>query len=59
MQDTLRSALPASPFYDVAAVTALLDRVPAMDPAARSALDPVVVSMLSAVHLQRAFGLTA
>lgn len=58
-QDTLRSATPAVPFYDPGAVAALLDRIPAMDAAARSALDPVVVSMLSVALLQRGFGLSA
>ena len=58
-QDTLRSALPAVPFYDTDAVVALLDRVPSMDVATRTALDPVIVSMLSIAYLQKGFGITA
>jgi asparagine synthase (glutamine-hydrolysing) len=58
-QDTLRTSIGSVPFYDAAAVVALLDRLPAMDPAARSAIDPVIVSMLSVVHLQKGFGLGA
>jgi asparagine synthase (glutamine-hydrolysing) len=58
-QDTLRGSLRASPFYDADAVVGILDRLPAMDQVARTAIDPVIVSMLSIVHLQSGFGLAA
>ena len=58
-QDTLRSSLASVPFYDPGAVVALLDRLPAMDAAARSALDPVIFSILSIVQLQKGFRLAA
>jgi asparagine synthase (glutamine-hydrolysing) len=50
-QDVLRSVLPRLPFYEPRAVQALLDAIPAMDEPARTAVDPVVVSMLSACLL--------
>jgi asparagine synthase (glutamine-hydrolysing) len=56
-QDTLRSSVRHTPFYDADAVVSVLDRIPVMDQATRSALDPVIVSMLSVAHLQRGFGL--
>jgi asparagine synthase (glutamine-hydrolysing) len=58
-QDTLRSALRHVPFYDADAVVALLDALPGMDVARRTALDPVIVSMLSVAALQETFHLTA
>jgi asparagine synthase (glutamine-hydrolysing) len=58
-QDTLRSSARTTPFYDATAVVGLLDRIPAMDAATRTALDPVVVSMLSIAHLQKGFGLAS
>jgi asparagine synthase (glutamine-hydrolysing) len=59
MQDTLRSSIGSVPFYDAARVVALLDRLPSMDAAMRSSIDPVIVSMLSIVSLQAGFGLSA
>jgi asparagine synthase (glutamine-hydrolysing) len=58
-QDTLRRSLRSIPFYDADAVLALLDRLPAIDTAMRTALDPVILSMLSVVALQEGFGLTS
>ena len=58
-QDTLRSGLADVPFYEPAAVLGLLDRIPSLDVATRTALDPVIVSMMSIVALQRGFGLSA
>ena len=58
VQDTLRGpALAALPFYDRAKVVALLDRLPAMDAAARTAYDPILMIVLSACVLHERFGL--
>jgi asparagine synthase (glutamine-hydrolysing) len=59
MQDTLRGVLPRQSLFDTGAAVALLDRIPAMDVATRTALDPVVVAMLSVALLQEGFGLGA
>jgi asparagine synthase (glutamine-hydrolysing) len=58
-QDTLRSSIDRVPFYDAGRVVALLDRLPSMDATMRSAIDPVIVSMLSIVSLQKSLGLAA
>lgn len=58
MQDTLRGpALAAVGFYDRAKVVALLDRLPDLDAAARTVLDPVLMVVLSACCLQERFRL--
>jgi asparagine synthase (glutamine-hydrolysing) len=58
MQDTLRgSALSSLPFFDRARVVALLDALPSMDDAARTAYDPVLMTVLSACVLQQHYGL--
>jgi len=56
MQDTLRGPLLAAlPYFDPAKITALLDRVPAMDSAERTSVDQVLMLMLSACALQDAY----
>jgi hypothetical protein len=45
------------PFFDARAVAGLLDRVPAMNEDIRSAVDPVVVAMLSLALLHDGFAL--
>ena len=56
LQDTLRGpALAAMPFFDRAKVVALLDRLPAMDAAARTAIDPALMILLSACMLQERY----
>jgi asparagine synthase (glutamine-hydrolysing) len=56
LQATLRGpALAAMPFYDRAKVIRLLDSLPAMDDAARTAVDPALMVMLSACMLQEQF----
>jgi asparagine synthase (glutamine-hydrolysing) len=60
LQDTLRGPILASlPFYDRSKVVALLDRLPAMDAGAITAMDPVLMSLLSACVLHERFGLAA
>jgi asparagine synthase (glutamine-hydrolysing) len=55
MQDTLRGpALAALPFYDRAKVVALLDGLPALG-GARTALDPVLMILLSACCLHQRY----
>jgi asparagine synthase (glutamine-hydrolysing) len=55
-QDTLRGpALAALPFYDRAKLVALLDGLPALGDAARTALDPVLMIVLSACCLQQRY----
>jgi asparagine synthase (glutamine-hydrolysing) len=56
-QDVVRSVIPRVPFYDARAVAGLLDKLPMMDEGARSAVDPVVVSMLSVALLHEGFAL--
>lgn len=58
-QDLVRTVIPRVPFYDARAATSLLDRVPAMDAATRSAVDPVVVLMLSMALLHEGFALAS
>ena len=56
VQDTLRGPiLDALPFYDRARVVALLDDLPALGDAARTALDPVLTVLLSACCLHRRY----
>ncbi len=53
MQDTLRGPLlGALPFFDRKKVRALLDRIPAMDEGARTAIDQPLMLMLSACAIQ-------
>lgn len=60
LQDTLRGPVLASlPFYDQKKVVALLDRLPAMDAGARTAVDPALMMLLSACVLQERFRLAA
>jgi asparagine synthase (glutamine-hydrolysing) len=54
VQDTLRGPVMASlPFYDQGKVVALLDDLPGMTDAARTPLDPVLMSLLSACCLHQ------
>jgi asparagine synthase (glutamine-hydrolysing) len=54
VQESLRGPVMASlPFYDQAKVVALLDGLPALDDEARTALDPVLMILLSACCLHQ------
>jgi asparagine synthase (glutamine-hydrolysing) len=56
VQETLRGgALADLPFYDQAKVAALLDSLPALGNDARTALDPVLMILLSACCLQQRY----
>lgn len=56
LQETLRGpALRSMPFYDRSRVVALLDSLPAMDDAQRTAVDPALMMLLSACMLQEKF----
>lgn len=56
LQDTLRGpTLEAMPFYDRTKVVRLLDSLPEMDVAARTAIDPALMLVLSACMLQERF----
>ncbi|MFN2427434.1 MAG: asparagine synthase (glutamine-hydrolyzing), partial [Candidatus Binatia bacterium] len=56
LQTTLRGpSLEAMPFYDRTKVVALLDSLPSMDDAARTAVDPALMILLSACMLQQSF----
>jgi len=58
VQDTLRGAAMRSlPFFDQRRVVSLLDSLPAMDDAARIAIDPALMVMLSACVLHERFAL--
>jgi asparagine synthase (glutamine-hydrolysing) len=60
LQDTLRGpALVSLGFYDRGAVIALLDRLPSMDAAARTAVDPALMMLLSACVLHERLQLAA
>ena len=60
LQDTLRGpVLTSLPFYDQAKVVALLDRLPAMDVSERTAVDGVLMMLLSACVLHDRFKLAA
>jgi asparagine synthase (glutamine-hydrolysing) len=55
-QETLRGqALASLPFYDRTKVVALLDGLPALGDATRSASEPVLMVLLSACALQERF----
>ncbi|HXC52303.1 MAG TPA: asparagine synthase (glutamine-hydrolyzing) [Candidatus Limnocylindrales bacterium] len=56
LQTTLRGpSMEALPFYDRSKVVGLLDSLPAMDVAARTAIDPALMVLLSACMLQERF----
>src|SRR5262249_7615427 len=58
VQETLRGpALASLPFYDRVKVAALLDGLPALGEAERTAYEPVLMVLLSACSLQQRFGL--
>src|SRR5262245_9330187 len=58
VQDTLRGPVLASlPFFEPRKVVAMLDSLPAMDDGARTAIDPVLMIILSACILQERFWL--
>ena len=58
MQETLRGpALASLPFYDRTKVVALLDGLPALGEADRTAYEPVLMVLLSACNLQQRFKL--
>jgi asparagine synthase (glutamine-hydrolysing) len=58
VQETLRGpALASLPFYDQAKVAALLDALPSMGEADRTAYEPVLMVLLSACNLQQSFKL--
>lgn len=60
IQDTLRgSAMASLPFYNQAAVIALLDELPEMDDTTRTSIDFILMRLLSACIFQERFGLTA
>ncbi|HEY2773249.1 MAG TPA: asparagine synthase (glutamine-hydrolyzing) [Candidatus Binatia bacterium] len=56
LQETLRGqALESLPFYDRGKVVGLLDRLPAMSVAERTAIDPALMMLLSACTIQQRF----
>jgi len=58
MQDVLRSnSLADVPFFDRKSVVGLLDRLPAMHPSARAAMDPLLFMMTSMCILQERYRL--
>ena len=58
MQDVLRGpVLAAQPFFDPAAVTALLDRLPELDERKRSGASYILTSVLSTCVLHERYGL--
>ena len=60
MQDTLRGPVMASvPFFDRRKVTDLLDTLPSLDDGARTAIDQVLMLILSACVLQDRFKLAS
>jgi asparagine synthase (glutamine-hydrolysing) len=60
MQDTLRGPIMKSlPFFDRKKVAALLDSLPSLDDGARTAIDQVLMLMLSSCVLQERFGLAS
>jgi asparagine synthase (glutamine-hydrolysing) len=59
MQDTLRGPVMASiPFFDQKKVRCLLDRLPDMDEGSQVAIDPVLMTLMSACVLQEGFHLS-
>jgi asparagine synthase (glutamine-hydrolysing) len=60
MQDTLRGPVMASiPFFDQKKVRCLLDRLPDMDESSQVAMDPVLMTLMSACVLQDGFRISA
>jgi asparagine synthase (glutamine-hydrolysing) len=60
MQDTLRGPVMASiPFFDQKKVRCLLDRLPDMDESSQVAMDPVLMTLMSACVLQDGFRMSA
>ena len=60
LQDTLRGpALRAVPFFDQRRVTGLLDALPGLDDATRTAVDAPLLVMLSTCLMHRRFGLSS
>ena len=60
MQDTLRGPILASlPFFDRRKVSRLLDTLPSLDDGARTAIDQVLMLILSACVLQERFGMSS
>ncbi len=60
VQDTLRGTVMGSiPFFDQKKVQCLLDRLPEMDESSQVAVDPVLMTLLSACVLQEGFRLSA
>jgi asparagine synthase (glutamine-hydrolysing) len=59
VHDTLRgTSLAALPFFDQAKVVALLDELPTLDDASRTAYDQALMILLSACALQTGYGLS-
>jgi len=57
-QDTLRGSVMASvPFFDQAAVVALLEKLPTLPEAVRGPLDPILMMMVSMCFLHERFRL--
>jgi asparagine synthase (glutamine-hydrolysing) len=60
MQDTLRGPVMASiPFFDQKKVRCMLDRLPDMDEGSQVAIDPVLMTLMSACVLQEGFRMSA
>jgi asparagine synthase (glutamine-hydrolysing) len=60
VQDTLRGeGLRSTPFFNQQNVVALLDRIPQMDTATRTVVDPLLMGMVSVCVLQKSFGMSA
>ncbi len=60
MQDTLRGPAMASiPFFDQKKVRCLLERLPDMDESSQVAIDPVLMTLMSACVLQDGFRMSA
>jgi asparagine synthase (glutamine-hydrolysing) len=59
-QDTLRGPVMASiPFFDQKKIRCLLDRLPDMDEGGRVAIDPTLMTLVSACVLQEGFRMEA
>ena len=60
VQDTLRGqTMQSIPFFSQKAVIALLDALPEMEPAARTAVDQILMHLVSLCVLQKQFGLSS
>lgn len=60
LHDTLRGkSLESLPFYDAKKVAGLLDRLPDMDHRAKTALDPILMIMVSLSVLQQRYGVSS